>query len=97
MIPKKKFVILENTIPDLLNEMRNDLSSFPLSREFVILKRSWSYWAKGNELVYYFEDHPDLENKLLILQNHGLIRGITYNDVARYVISEELANYLTRR
>lgn len=93
----KKFAILENTMPDMFNEMRNDLSAHPLSREFVILKKSWAYWAKGNELVYYFEDHPELENKLLILQNHGLIREITYNNVSRYIISEELASYLARR
>lgn len=92
-----KFAKLENSMPDMFNEMRNDLSAHPLSREFVILKKSWTYNAKGSELVYYFEDHPELENKLLILQNYGLIREITYNNVSRYVISEELASYLARR
>jgi hypothetical protein len=92
-----KFTKVESTMPDLFNEMRNDLASHPLSREFVILKQSWSYWAKGNELVYYFEDHPELENKLLILENYGLIREITYNNVSRYVISEEFAGYLAKR
>jgi hypothetical protein len=52
--------------------------------------------AKGYELVYYFDDHPDLENKLLILQNYGLIQDITYNNTTRYIITEELASYLTR-
>lgn len=88
---------LESVMPDMFNEMRNDLAAHPLSREFVILKKTWGYWAKGYELVYYLEDHPELENKLLILQNHGLIREITYNNVSRYVISEELARYLTRQ
>jgi len=92
-----KFAKLENSMPDMFNEMRNDLSAYPLSREFVILKKSWTYNAKGSELVYYFEDHLELENKLLILQNYGLIREITYNNVSRYVISEELASYLARR
>lgn len=92
-----KFIKLENMMPDLIGEMRNDLNNHPLSREFVILKKSWSYWAKGYELVYYFEDHPDLENKLLILQNYGFIHDITYNNVTRYIISEELAGYLTSK
>ncbi|MBD2615013.1 MAG: hypothetical protein RMY62_009780 [Nostoc sp. ZfuVER08] len=46
-------------------------------------------------LAYYFEDHSHLRNKLRILENYGLIYEITYNDVARFVISEELAAYLT--
>lgn len=90
-----KFIKLEKLMPGLISEMRKDLTSHPLSREFVILKKSWSYWAKGYELVYYFDDHPDLENKMLILQNYGLIQDITYNNTTRYIITEELASYLT--
>ncbi len=81
-------------MPGLISEMRKDLTSHPLTREFVILKKSWSYWAKGYELVYYFDDHPDLENKMLILQNYGLIQDITYNNTTRYIIIEEFASYL---
>jgi len=95
--PSDKFAELESIMPDMFNEMRNDLTAHQLSREFVILKKSWTYGAKGNELVYYLEEHPELENKLLILENHGLIREITYNNVSRYIISEELANYLTQQ
>lgn len=46
-------------------------------------------------LAYYFEDHSHLRNKLRILENYGLIYEITYNNVARFVISKELAVYLT--
>lgn len=92
----QKFIKLENLMPDLISEMRKDLTNNPLSREFVILKKSWTYLAKGYELVYYFDDHSDLENKLLILQNYGLIQDITYNNITRYIITEELASYLTR-
>lgn len=90
----REYVKLEGMMPDLLTEMRNDLAGHPLGREFVILKKTWSYWSKGNELVYYLEDHPDLSDKLLILQNYGLIRDITYNNVNRYIISEDFAEYL---
>jgi len=92
----QKFIKLEKLMPDLISEMRKDLTSSPLSREFVILKKSWGYWAKGYELVYYFDDHPDLENKLLILENYGLIRDITHSNTKHYIITEELASYLTR-
>lgn len=84
----------EQLMPELLMEMRNDLASHPLSREFVVLKKSWSYWAKGNELVYFYDDHPELENKLRILANLGLVEEITYNNTKRFIFTENLADYL---
>jgi hypothetical protein len=91
---KSKYAKLECDMPDLLNEMRNDLASLPLSREFVILNKSWVFSTSHPVLIYYYDDHADLENKLLILQNYNLITEITYNNVKRFVISEELAGYL---
>jgi len=90
----KVFIELERIMPDILNEMREDLTKSPLSREFVILSKKWTYCASGHELVYYFEDHPELENKLRILLNHGLIQDITRTNVSRYVINETFARYL---
>lgn len=88
------FERMERLVPALLAEMRSDLAAHPLRREFVVMKRSWSYWAKGNELFYYYDDHPDLDDKLRLLENVDLVREITYNNTKRYVISEELAEYL---
>jgi len=90
----KVFIDLERIMPDILDEMREDLTESPLSREFVILEKIWTYSPSGHELVYYFEDHPELENKLRILLNHGLIQDITYTSVSRYIISETFARYL---
>lgn len=88
------FSRLETQMPALLEEMRKDLSSFPLRREMVVLQKSWSYWAKGNEFSYYTEDHPELLSQLQILSNQGLATNITHNNVTRYLMSEELARYL---
>ncbi len=85
---------MERLMPALLAEMRQDLTAYPLRREFVVLKRSWSYWAKGNELVYHYDDHADLDDKLRILENERLVQDITYNNIKRYVLSEQLAEYL---
>jgi ABC-type Zn uptake system ZnuABC Zn-binding protein ZnuA len=59
-----RFLKAERLLPDLLMEMRTDLAAKPLSREFVVLRKTWSYWAKGHELAYYEEEHADLESKL---------------------------------
>ena len=81
-------------MPALLAEMRQDLTTYPLRREFVVLKRAWSYWAKGNELFYYYDDHPELDDKLRILANERLVQNITYNNATRFVLTERLAEYL---
>jgi len=87
---------IENLMPDLMSEMKNDLSEQPLKREFVLLRKKWMYWASGNELVYYFEEHADLKSKIRILENFGLVYDISFNKVDRYNITEELADYLTQ-
>ena len=87
---------IEKLLPDLIAEMKKDLSEQPLKREFVLLGKRWVYWASGDELCYYFEDHPDLKSKIRILENYGLVDDISFNEVDRYNISEEFADYLTR-
>ncbi len=72
-----------------------DLSEQPLKREFVLLGKNWRYWASDNELLYFFEDHPDLKSKIRILENFGLVYDISFNEVDRYNITEEFADYLT--
>lgn len=89
------FPKMERLMPDLLKEMRTDLAEHPLRREFVVLKRGWIYSAKGEELVYYYDEHPELNGKLDVLENCELIHEITYNNTLRYKISEDFADYLT--
>ena len=36
-------------------------------------------------LVYYYEDHDDLANKVIALANSGAVADITYNNVDRYL------------
>lgn len=89
------FAQLETKMPMLLNEMRQDLALTPLKREVVLLEKSWIiYNAKGSELRYNMDQHPDLLSQFQILQNYGLVTEITYNSVTRYSISETLAAYL---
>jgi len=84
----------EQLMPQLLLEMRTDLAENPLGREFIILRKGWVYNDRRNLLVYYEDEHPELDAKLRILQSLGLIQEITYNNVKRYVITEALADYL---
>jgi Putative DNA-binding domain len=100
LFPKQSeevFSKLEKLIPELLAEIRSDLRNNPFMREFIILSERWMYNSDPNNKIlhYFFEKHSCLRNKLRILENYGLVCEITYNDVPRFVISEELANHLT--
>jgi hypothetical protein len=88
------FAKAEQLMPELLSEMRHDLETHPVRREFVLLRKGWSYWAKGNELVYFFEDHPDLLSKLQVLENLDCVREITYNNVKRFIMTESFVEFL---
>lgn len=86
----------EKLMPELLSEMRQDLTAQPLQREFILLKKSWVYNSGGREILcYYYDEYPQLNNAVQILLNLGLVADITYNNTKRYVILEHFAEYLT--
>jgi len=63
----------------------------------VVLKRGWSFNSGGQDiLAYYFDDHPELENQLQVLENLLLIRDVTRTNVKRYRFMEAFVDYLTQ-
>ncbi len=86
---------IEQLMPELLEEMQEDLLNNPTTREFVILRRGWIYNSNGPYLAYDLDEHEDLEGKLQILVNLGLIQEITYNNTRRFVFTEDFVDYLT--
>lgn len=85
-------------MPELIAEMRYDLSKHPLCREFIILSKKWCYNYDPNKkiLSYYYEDHDGLNEKVGILENLGFVDDIAFNDVDRYSMSEHFADLLTQ-
>lgn len=92
----QRFVKLEKMMPDFLDEMRDDLIKSPLKREFVLLKKCWNYSSDGHELVYYYDDHAELFEKVKIIQNYSLIHEIFSGNTKRYRMTENFVDYLTR-
>lgn len=85
-------------MPVLLEEMREDLASRPTTRMFIVLKRGWTYNPLAGEsfFVYFIDDHSDLDGKLRILENLGLIRERFFSEVKRYEFMEVLVDYLAQ-
>lgn len=57
------------------------------------MDRRWIYNGSG-VLMYYYNDHDDLDGKIQVLANMGFVHDVTYNNVKRYHFSEELVDYL---
>ena len=88
---------IDSLMPALFAEMRSDLKSFPMKREFILMPKRATYNAgRRKSLSYYYEDHEDLADKVGLLVNEGVVTDITYNSVDRYMMSEALVEYLER-
>ena len=88
---------IDSLMPALFAEMRSDLKSFPMKREFILMPKMATYNAgRRKPLSYYYEDHEDLADKVGLLVNEGVVTDITYNSVDRYMMSEALVEYLER-
>lgn len=85
---------MEKMMPALLEEMRKDLADNPFKREFVVLSNRWTF--NGDCLMYHFETHDHLGDKVTILCNHRLIVDITDTNVKRYRFTEDFVDYLTQ-
>ena len=86
--------------------MRNDLKDYSFAREFIVMSENATNNGNENNLIgnennlilrYCFENYSWLRSKLRILENYSLIYEITYDNTPRFVISEELAAYLSKR
>lgn len=75
-------------MPELIDEMATDLKANPLFREFILLEKGWMYSSSKQFLAYYYDDHDNLQAKIQLLENNGLVREITYNNTLRFVFEE---------
>lgn len=81
-------------MPKLIAEMSSDLKGRPLMREFFVVSRQWCMNYQAPCFTYYFEDHKDLESKIQILENYGLVVDVTPSNAKKYRIMEEFTEYL---
>lgn len=82
-------------MPELIDEIAADLKANPLFREFILQQKGWIYNSGTKQiLVYYYDDHENLDAKVGLLKNYGLVTNITYNNTLRYVIDERFVQGL---
>lgn len=84
-------------MPELIEEMLEDVESDDtnLIREFVILPNEHVTFNSAKPRFAYFEDqHPNLLNKIDILEENGFIYDVTTGNARIYRMSEEFHSML---
>ena len=96
IVVSRTFQKLEEKMPKLVAEMRDDISGAPFIREFIIGSIKWSYNGDPRNPIfsYYFEEHDDLKPMLKVMQNYGAVVDITYNNTDRFELTEDFVEYL---
>jgi hypothetical protein len=93
----EKLEQIEVMMPELFAEMRADLVSSPITREFILKNtKGVQYWhdPKNPAFEYSADVHEAVESKVQVLENHGLVRDVSINDVPRYRMTEQLVSLL---
>jgi hypothetical protein len=89
------FSALEKKAPQLLAEMRENLTKRPLVRQIILLSKQMRYTPGSTPFfVYYYEDHEYLSSLITIMQHAGAIYDVAFNNVPRYNFTEEFVSYL---
>lgn len=70
IVVSRSFQKLEDKMPRLVAEMRDDLGKDPFIREFIVMSKKWSYNGDPENLLfsYFFENHESLKPMLKVMQ-----------------------------
>jgi hypothetical protein len=89
------FPDLESKAPKLIAEMRKDLDSEPLVRQFIILsKKDIGKSGRTTHFSYYYEDHDYLLSIITIMEHAYAVYDISCSDIPRYNFTEDFVSFL---
>lgn len=89
---------LVRVMPELIAEMKNDVltEGSELIREFVVLpNKRVSFWHSKKRFVYFEDEHSDLQNKVDLLEQYGLVADVTPGNTPIYRMDESFVEWLT--
>lgn len=92
------FQRVQAQMPKLIAEMKDDFSKAENSshREFIVARRAWVLNNVSPCLAYYEDEHPQINQFMMILENNGLISDVSTTDLKRYRFAEEFVVWLKR-
>lgn len=91
----RPFADLEKQAPELIAEMRADLTKHPLVRQFVLLpNKRVMYNGSYPQLHYFLDQHEYLIPIMTIMIHAGAIYDAKMNSVPRYNFTEDFVRFL---
>lgn len=95
---KTKFLKVKNLIPELIADMKKDLTSKSgkLIRELYIISKYWHLNVANPHFVYYIEDYENLQGEIHILENYGFVKDVTPStkSVKKYRLTEKFVELI---
>mgnify|MGYP000990332422 CR=1 FL=1 len=97
---KKSFEKIEMMMPELIKEMRDDISSEDMKKckEFIILPTKGTVFNSNEPLFSYFEsEHQYLRSNIRVLEENGFVIDITNTNTPRYQFDEDFLSMLLKK
>jgi hypothetical protein len=89
---KARWSKIIGAMPAFIEEMKKDLKSSPLIREFIVLPNKHVSFGVGKlqpRFRYYEDEHPQLRGQLAMLEHYGYIHDVTPGNTPIYRMTEE--------
>ena len=97
---RKEFRELKNKMPDLFNEIKEDLQNpdFKNCREFFVSPIRGIVVNHSNQVFFYYEDeHKNLMSNIRILEQAGFINDITPGNLPKFQFQEEFVKLILEK
>ena len=94
---KRQFLEVVSQMPDLISEMKNDLSdqNQDLIREFFIAKKVWTInFGEERRFIYYEEEHPRIWEMVNVLDNLGYVTKVKSGTAPIYRMNEDFVRLI---
>jgi len=96
---KRQFLEVVSQMPDLISEMKNDLSdpNQELIREFYVAKKVWTIiFGDERRFIYYEEEHPGIWEKVNVLDNLGYVAEVESGTAPIYRMTEDFVRLVLK-
>lgn len=93
----KNFLDVRSQMPELIAEMKDDLSSdeLKLCREFFVESKNILISSKTKKrFIYFKEDHDSILEKAALLESYDFVDDITTGNVKLYRMTEEFVKFV---
>lgn len=84
-------------MPDLIQEMRDDLTQKPQVREFFLLQEGSAFGIKNSDAFEYrFSEKRPVLSWAKTLENHGYVQDVTPGNTPKYRMTEEFVGLILK-